>query len=330
MKIKMITQVCAICKKNNYKVLYLENFDIEKIDERVFSARRLPDKLHYRIVQCKTCGLVYSNPILPYSKIAALYKKSYTSYDEHIGNLNETYGFYLKELDKFRKTGVRMKGIPTARSSTASNFERALAGMKSGQAPLKLLEIGCGNGFFLEEALKQGYGQVYGVEPGKKSVEKANPKIKKNIVVDIFRPGLFRKNFFDVVCCFQTLDHIPNPNEFLKECFAVLKKGGFVLFLNHDASSLSAKLLGEGSPIIDIEHTYLFDKKTMATFFRKHGFKVLEVKDAMNIHHLSHWIHLFPLPKMIKTPLSLFLDLTHLGKIKIKLNPGNIVLIAQK
>lgn len=327
----MITQVCAICGKNNYRVLYPENFDIKNLDERTFSARRLPDKVHYRIVQCKTCRLVYSNPILPYSRIVALYKKSFTSYDEHIENLKETYGFYLKKLEKFRKgLKISVSNDLSGAQLKRSEDEHAHRSEKRGIENLFLLEIGCGNGFFLEEALKQGYGQVYGVEPGKKSVEKANSKIKKNIVVDIFRPGLFKKNFFDVVCCFQTLDHIPDPNSFLQECFAVLKKGGLVLFLNHDVSSLSARILREGSPIIDIEHTYLFDKKTMTQIFKKHRFKILEVSDATNIHHLSHWIHLFPFPRLIKILLSRFLEFTHLGKIKIKLNPGNVVLIAKK
>ena len=297
----MIQQLCAICEKDNFEVIYKENFDLKKIDERIFSARRLPDRMHYQIVKCKKCGLVYSNPILEYGKIEKLYKKSFTSYDTHLENLKETYGFYLRELNKY---------VGTIHE-------------------LSLLEIGCGNGFFLEEALKQGY-IVYGIEPGKKSAQKAKPNIKKNIVVDIFRPGLFRKNFFDVVCCFQTFDHIPNPNEFLNECYKVLKKGGFILFFNHDASSFSAKILGEKSPIIDIEHTYLYDKKTMPRIFTKHKFKILEIKSAINIHSLSYWIHLFPLPNSIKLPLIKFLIFTKLGNIKIKLNPGNMVLMAKK
>jgi SAM-dependent methyltransferase len=299
----MITQLCAICEKNNYQILYPENFEIKKINERVFSARRLPDKIHYRIVKCRKCGLVYSNPILEYEKIEGLYKKSFTSYDEHIENLKLTYGFYLKELKKY---------------------------IVGNRHVCSLLEIGCGNGFFLEEALNQGYKNVWGVEPGKKSVDKAKKIVKKNIIVDIFRPGLFKKNFFDVVCCFQTFDHIPDPNGFLKECYSVLKKRGLVLFLNHDASSISAKIMGERSPIIDIEHTYLFDKKTMEKMFKKHNFKVIEIKDATNIHHLSHWLDLFPLSKSVKLILLNILKALHLDKIKIKLNPGNIVLVAIK
>ncbi len=191
------------------------------------------------------------------------------------------------------------------------------------------MEIGCGNGFFLEEAKQQGY-EVYGVEPGKPSVDKAKPEIKKRIIVDIFKPGEFKKNFFDVICCFQTFDHVPDPNGLLAECYKVLKKGGLMLFFNHDIGAWQNRLMGEKSPIIDIEHTYLFDKKTMRKIFEKHKFKVLDVKSSFNIHHLSYWLHLFPLPNLIKLPIIKFLNLTRLGNLKFKMHPGNIVIFAKK
>ena len=300
----MMNQICAICEKSNFEILYPENFDSKKINSRIFSARRLPDRIHYQIVKCKNCALVYSTPILEYEKIEKLYKKSFTTYDEHLENLKQTYGYYLKQLQEYNI-------------------------FLGGGRNLKLLEIGCGNGFFLEEAKKQGY-KVYGVEPGKQSVEKAKPEIKKNIIVDIFKPGQFKKNFFAVICCLQTLDHIPNPNEILAECHKLLKKGGLMLFFNHDVGAWQNKLMGEKSPIIDIEHTYLFDKSTMRKIFEKHHFTVREVKSSFNIHHLTYWIQLFPLPKLLKLRLISFLNFTRLGKLKIKMYPGNLVLIAQK
>lgn len=296
----MIHQKCAICEKDSYTVLYKANFDIGKLDEKTFSARRLPDRVHFQIVRCKTCGLLYSTPVLEYEKLENLYKKSFVDYDEHIDNLKKTYGYYLKQLETY---GVKKE---------------------------TLLEIGCGNGFFLEEALSQGYKEVYGVEPGRKSAEKAPSHIKKNIAVEMFKSGLFKKNFFDVVCCFQTLDHLPDPNSVLKECFSLLKKGGYVLFLNHDAGSFGARLLGERSPIIDIEHTYLYDKKTMRMIFEKHGFTVSHVENSFNIHHLGYWVRLFPLPNSLKIFLIKILRFFRLDRIKIKIYPGNIVLVGKK
>ncbi|OGK14851.1 hypothetical protein A2862_04460 [Candidatus Roizmanbacteria bacterium RIFCSPHIGHO2_01_FULL_38_41] len=157
----------------------------------------------------------------------------------------------------------------------------------------------------------------------------APPEIRKNIVIDLFKHGLFKDNFFDVICCFQTFDHIPNPNEFLSECYKILKKGGHVLFINHDVESLSARILRESSPIIDIEHTYLYSKKTMREIFSKNKFRVLTIENAFSMHDLSHWIWLFPLPAGIKKVVLRLLKITGIGKAKIKIYPGNLVLIAR-
>lgn len=329
----MITQLCAICGKNNFTILYPENFAIKKINSRIFSARRLPDRIHYRMVRCKNCDLVYSTPILEFNKIEKLYKKSFTAYDEHLENLKETYGYYLSTLNKDNNFigGGRDRDPANAQNLSGLPPVRAFAGKDrpTESKKLKLLEIGCGNGFFLEEAEKQGY-EIYGVEPGKPSVDKAKPEIKKNIINDIFKSGQFRKNFFDVICCFQTFDHVPNPNELLAECKKVLKIGGLMLFFNHDIGAWQNKLMAEKSPVIDIEHTYLYDKTTMRKIFAKHKFKVLAVKSSFNIHHLSYWLQLFPIPNFLKLPLLNFLNITGLGKIKLKLNPGNLVLYARK
>lgn len=296
----MINQTCAICEKSNFEIKYKENFDLKNVDAKTFSARRLPDRVHFQIVRCNNCGLLYSTPILPYKKIENLYKKSFTSYTEHTQNLSASYGYYLRQLDKL--------------------------GVKKG----RLLEIGCGNGFFLEEALRQGYKSVYGVEPGEKSVMGARESIKKNITIDIFRKNLCKKDFFDVLICFQTFDHIPDPNSFLSECYRILKKGGLVLFLNHDEQALLNRLLGQSSPIIDIEHMYLFNKGTMRRIFKKHRFKVLKVDSAFNIHALGYWLRLVPLPVGFKKSLLKILESSNLANLKIKIYPGNLVLYAKK
>ena len=296
----MLDQLCAICEKNNYRIIYKENFDIKKIDAKIFSARRLPDKIHYRMVRCLDCGLLYSTPILPVSKINRLYHQSFFSYQEHVENLKKTYGKYLKQLGKYNTNKTR------------------------------LLDIGCGNGFFLEEALRQGYKQVWGVEPGKKSVSETDPLIKKNIIIEVFKPGLFKSNFFDVVCCFQTFDHIPDPNSFLMECRRILKNKGYLFLLNHNEAFWVAKILGEKSPIIDIEHTYLYSKKTLAQILIKHNYKIIEIKDALNTHSLSYWIHLLPLSRSLKLTFIKILKKLSLGGLNITLPAGNLVAFAQK
>ena len=93
--------------------------------------------------------------------------------------------------------------------------------------------------------------------PTKAAIDRAREDIRPNIVNDILRPGLFPPETFDAVCLFQTFDHISDPGSLLDECRRLLKPGGLMLCFNHNIAAASARLLGERSPIIDIEHTFL-------------------------------------------------------------------------
>ncbi|MCL4418584.1 class I SAM-dependent methyltransferase [Patescibacteria group bacterium] len=293
---------CAICKSNeDTDVLYKRNFFLNNVNARTFSARRPPDRIHYRLVKCKSCGLIFSNPIFSTEKINSLYHEGEFNYDSEAMYLKKTYFSYFKKyLDSDK---IKNK---------------------------KILEIGCGNGFFLQELKENGIRNVNGVEPGKPSVEKAEPEIRKNIKVDILKYDLFPKNSFDVICCFHTLDHIPDPNKFLEIVNFLLKKNGKIFFIVHNTEGFSVKLLGEHSPIFDIEHIYLFNKQNLKELFKINKFKKSVVFDIGNTYPIRYWIRLFPLNSFLKKYLIKFLEFLKLDLIPIRLNAGNIGIVAEK
>jgi SAM-dependent methyltransferase len=301
MKTHLTPTCCAICgTEGNAQELYPANFDDEAFTAEVFSARRLPDLVHYRIVRCHRCGLVRSDPVIDQEALAKLYLQSALTYASDIPNLRRTYGKYLRKLGKYRN----QKDC--------------------------FLEIGCGNGFLLEEALLQGYKKVLGVEPSKSAVEQASPALKNLIYNDMMRPGLISQRV-DSIGMFQLFDHIPNPNEFLATCSDALIPGGLILCFNHDIQAVSARVLGERSPIIDIEHTFLYSPGTIRKLFEKNGFKVLEVGSARNFVNALSLLRLIPFPRNFKTRLlSLLEHRPRLGQVNLSLPLGNLFIIAQK
>src|SRR2546423_547490 len=143
------------------------------------------------------------------------------------------------------------------------------------------------------------------------------------------RPGLFGAGEFDLACMFQVFDHLPEPGPVLEECRRVLAKGGILLVLHHNVRSLSARLLGERSPIVDIEHCYLYSPRTMGLLLREHGFDVLETGPALNTLSLRHLAHLLPLPAGLKAPL-LRAAAGPLGRLALRLPLGNLYAIARR
>jgi SAM-dependent methyltransferase len=292
---------CPICHTTDNAVeLFPARLTEDAFNAEIFSARRLPDRVHYRIVRCTSCGLVRSDPVADPRIQAELYAKASFDYGEQVGNLRATYGRYLAKLEAL---GVH-KG--------------------------SLLEIGGGNGFVLQEALAQGYAQVTGVEPSEAAIASADPAIRPHMICDLMRPGLFEAEQFDVVCMFQTFDHITDPNALLDECYRVLKPGGFLLCLNHNVAAPSARLLGERSPIVDVEHPFLYNPATMARVTTAHGFVVADSGSARNRVTLRYLAWLAPLPGFIKRPALAWLKDTRVGRLTFSIPLGNLYFIGRK
>lgn len=294
---------CAICGTyDNSTEVYPAVLSGEALDEKAFSARRFyNEKIHFRWVRCNICGLMRSDPIVDQKVYEDLYKKSFVTYDDHIGNLNKTYGYYLKKYERF----VKEKG--------------------------SLLEIGCGNGFFLEEALRQGYTKVAGVEPGGASIEKARADIKPFIKQGMFSKELFGSERFDTIVIFQTLDHLLDPNKVLRDAFALLKPGGIFIAINHNEKALSARIFGEKSPIIDIEHTYLYNPQTMRKLFEKNSYKVEKIFFPKSRHSFGYLFSLVPLkPAWLKKGIHSFFDATRISRIPLFIPIGNLGIVARR
>lgn len=300
-QIELCTTRCAICgTEGNAAEVYPANFSMEALNPAVFSARRIPDRIHFRMVRCDYCGLVRSDPIAPPHILDHLYAQSTFDYGEETDNIKRCYGNYLKKL------------VPYGAGKDA------------------LLEIGCGNGFFLDEALRQGYRSVTGVEPSVDAVNRADNHIRQWIVCDIMRQGLFQSDQFNIICMFQVLDHIPKPSELLDECLRVLRPGGMVLCINHNIEALSAKILGDRSPIVDVEHTYLYSPKTLSRLFSAAGFSIVRIGAALNSYSPHYLARILPLPKAIKVRLLKFLDMPVIRSIRLTVPLGNICLVASK
>jgi 2-polyprenyl-3-methyl-5-hydroxy-6-metoxy-1,4-benzoquinol methylase len=296
---KLINTECPICKdKDNFKIIYKENFNFSDFNTNIFSARRLPDNVHYRIVKCKTCNLLRSNPIINSEYLGELYKTSLLTYEEEIENLAITYLNTIKiVLNKISKEE-------------------------------NILEIGCGNGFLLNELYKNGYKNVYGVEPSMDAVNKAYPAIQERIKISIFDKGLYKEKSFKFIYFFQTFDHIEDPKTFLDGCYKLLESGGYILSFNHDVNNIINKFFGEKSPIIDIEHIFLYSPSTIKKIFEKNNFQILKIFSPFNIISLQHFFWLLPLPGKIKNKI--LHSKNTLLKKRIKLKIGNLCLIALK
>jgi SAM-dependent methyltransferase len=292
---------CAICRtEGNAKELFPSTVTPDAFDAKHFSARRLPDRVHYRMVRCNKCGLVRSDPAADAAQVANLYARSTFDYETEVPNIIRTYGRYLGRLDRH---GAQREGF---------------------------LEVGCGNGFFLEEAARQGYRDVRGIEPSHSAIKSALEPVRNLIIEDVLRPGVVPEQSTSVACLFQVFDHLPDPGAALDELHRILRPDGLALILNHDAAAPSARLLGDRSPIVDVEHYYLYSRDTLGELAAAHGFEVLESGSVWNDYSLGYVARLVPLPGIVKRAMQRFLEWTRLARLTVRVPLGNLYVVAKR
>ena len=289
-----IATKCPICESlGNAVPVYPSNVDETSFSTEVFSARRLPDRRHYQWVRCKSCTLLRSDPVLDVD-LEKLYVESTFDYSTEIDGLKKTY---LKLVNK----ALRGK-----------SFRKSI------------FEVGGGNGFFLEAAKDSHFAQVTGVEPSTEAINAARADIKPHMIASMMKDGVLKENSFEVGAMFHTLDHLSDPVTTLKDCLRALEPGGVFVVAIHNERSWSARLMGERSPIIDVEHTHLYTLKSGEALFRKIGFTDVRSGAYNNHYSLAYILHLIPISRTFrKRILESFMG-SVLSKIKVVLPLGNM------
>jgi len=286
--------ICPICESfGNSMQIYPSNVDTKTFNAEVFSARRLPDRQHYQWVRCLSCGLLRSDPVLKVN-LTQLYEKSSFDYFSEISGLKKTYLGLVKK--------VMGRSFPKR----------------------SIFEVGGGNGFFLEAAKDFGFENIAGVEPSYAAISAAREDVKPFLIASMMSSSLLPNNSFQIGAMFHTLDHLQDPIQTLKDCLSALESGGTFLVAVHNERSWSARLLGERSPIIDVEHTYLYSLATGIQIFEKAGFTNVRSGSYSNHYSLAYILHLLPISrKFRKLVLGSWVG-NLLSKIKIVVPLGNI------
>jgi SAM-dependent methyltransferase len=148
--------------------------------------------------ECRRCGLQYFDPLRPGDQ---------AFYAELMGQVP-----YVVDRWEFGVVARRAKGAGSA------------------------IDLGCGDGAFLERLRAAGVNRIVGVDHNQSAIERLRARGFEGYVGDVADVARDERRSFDVVCLFQTLEHVSDPRKLVAEAASLLSPGGrlFVSVPNRD------------------------------------------------------------------------------------------------
>lgn len=186
-------------------------------------------------------------------------KKHYTFEEDYFE------GYYIHEITDFTPAGFRrmhnwFRGIFAALNRYAD--------IKNGKGK-KAIEFGCAIGAVSKVLSNLGY-DVLGTDVSSYAVKRASklaPEIKF-LVHDIQKP-FKAKEKFDLVCAFDVIEHLRNPEKAIANMFSITKKNGVVICSTPNDYGYARKVPS---------HINVKKPGEWENIFRNVGFKTVKIK----------------------------------------------------
>ncbi len=234
---------CDLCARRNEEFLYAKTGVLTGYP--------------FRVVRCRSCGLIYLTPRFREGAITQLYDRSYydgQGFDSHVS--------YLADYDE------------TSDSDKLFTPERTVRHVREiVTPPAELLDFGCGLGDLMRQASSYAF-HVEGFEVSRFSSEFA--RANGFHVYECLEQVPSER--YDVVTAIEVLEHCASPMKALAAIHRCLKPGGILYYTtaNFDgfyenwrkgvADPLDSYILPEG-------HIYFFSTKVIRSYFREVGFR---------------------------------------------------------
>lgn len=225
-------------------------------------------------VLCQDCELIYTLYILDHEKIKFLEK----------GNEGDTYG--------------NVKTDRVVNENDRKKFEIVFDQLEKCTKINTIFDFGSQIGTFLDWASEKY--DVIGHEYHDTLRKAAEIKGHKILNEDLGTIKFDKE--FDLITCWDYLDHVLNPHEVITNLTKHLKKGGLFFFAINNRDSLSVRIMHGDSPLfIGPHHTINYGVKQLKQLMK--DYKLLHVESYVSeLNWISNWLN-FKNPEFGDAPL---------------------------
>jgi SAM-dependent methyltransferase len=161
---------------------------------------------------------------------------------------------------------------------------------------MRILDIGCGNGYWVGEFLSRGLRAV-GVDPSSEGIaiaRAAHPTGRfeqLTVAPDIL--GQLDEEPFDIVFSTEVVEHLYDPRAWAAGAFNALKPGGRIVcstpyhgYWKNLALAIAGRWDGHANPLWDGGHIKLWSRNTLSQLLREAGFVDLKFRGAGRLPYI--------------------------------------------
>lgn len=258
---------CPCCGQDDFDVLFESNMKAGDFGDAVETVYMLPGRKWGRHVRCRNCQLIYVNPIEKASRINSAYSQR------------------------------RSADAPIIRRMRLSASQSQVRLIEQRKNNARLLDVGCGEGFFLFNASRAGY-MTKGVELSQDAAEYARREFHLDVDAKPFEELGFPDNCFDIITLWQVLEHVPYPLVMLTEAHRILKRGGLLALSTPDIRGMPARILGRRWWNIRMLHINQFTTGTLTAVLQRTGFH--DISSVSYKESISLLMLLIPILKYLR------------------------------
>tara|TARA_B100000900_G_C20516502_1_gene690303 strand:- start:91 stop:1017 length:927 start_codon:yes stop_codon:yes gene_type:complete len=212
--------------------------------------------------QCENCKGVFLNPLPNENQIIDFYK------DPH---LNPTIiADPIKTREKYLSKS-RLNHDLTTYVNTLLRYK------KKGE----VLDFGCGVGWLVYHLNQRGF-DTFGLDFNKNVVEIGKKAFDVELNIGDFDTlKSFKNQSFEAIYALSCIEHLTNPDSFLKECYRILKPGGIIISVVPTTDSLQFKYLKDNFYwLMAPYHINIFSKSGFKSLMNRNDFIHLETKSV--------------------------------------------------
>lgn len=236
------------------------------------------------------------------------------------------YDRYHQKNDRFSK--VIGQGNFTYWYNLASLHQAC----KKGFAGLKVLDVGCGVGTISLYLAAQG-ADVTGIDVSRRAIQLATDARDKIGLRSVkFKQGEVRRQplTYDIITCFEVIEHVPDEETFVKTLFANLKPGGRLVLSTPSKQNLLFKMGFYTSFDKEVGHLRRYTKERLRSVLESAGFKIISLREVEGpIRNVLFTTKLGFLIKGIRGPLVPLFQMIDEGMGRL-LGFSDLQVIAQK